>query len=175
MGASPAVFDVEKLDYYNGYYIRQKTLTELTTLCEPYLRAAGRTTANQEQLAKFVGLAQDRLKKLSDIVELTDFLFVLPEYDHAFLRWKNLTLDQSIANLRELNGELAKIAEAQWTTGYLETTILAWIKSHNYQNGDYLWPLRYALTGLKHSPTPFEVAGALGRTESLNRIGQAVK
>jgi glutamyl-tRNA synthetase len=174
MGASPAVFDIEKLNYYNGYYIRQKSLPELTALCEPYLKAAGREIQDQKQLEQFVGLAQDRLKKLSDIVELTDFLFTLPEYDHNLLCWKSQTLPEALAKLQEVGGELEKINEEKWTKEYLEATILSWIKDNNYKNGEYLWPLRYALTGLKNSPTPFEVAGALGRAESLRRIALAV-
>ena len=169
------MFDEAKLDYYNGYYLRKKSLTELTDLCVPYLQAAGRNIDDRKQLEKIVAISQDRLKKLSDIVELTDFLFVLPEFDHSLLRWKTLTLDESLANLREIGGELEKIKDADWTTEYLENTILAWIKNNNYKNGDYLWPLRYALTGLKNSPGPFEVAGALGRPESLRRIKLSIK
>lgn len=173
MGASPAVFDIDKLDYFNSYYIRRKPLDELTELCQPYLQAAGRETFERNRIGKFVALAQDRLKKLSDVVELTAFLFELPDYDHSLLRWKKISLEQSLANLAELDGELKKIEENDWAAPYLETTILGWLKSHNYQNGDYLWPLRYALTGLAKSPTPFEVAGALGKKETLRRISLA--
>lgn len=173
MGASPAVFDTEKLDYYNGYYLRQKSLPELSLLCRPYLEAAGRLNVSAKQLEEFVGLAQDRLKKLSDIVELTDFLFALPPYEPELLQWKTLTLEESLANLRELKGELIKIEDKEWTKEYLEKTILAWIKDGNKKNGDYLWPLRVALTGLKNSPGPFEVAAALGRAESLRRLETA--
>jgi len=170
MGASPAVFDTEKLDYYNGYYLRQKPLLELSLLCRPYLEAAGRSAASDKQLETFIGLAQDRLKKLSDIVELTDFLFALPTYEPQLLSWKTITLEEARANLRELGQELEKIEEHDWTREYLEKNILAWIKNGNKKNGDYLWPLRVALTGLKNSPGPFEVAAALGRAESLRRL-----
>ncbi|MFA5184659.1 MAG: glutamate--tRNA ligase [Patescibacteria group bacterium] len=175
LGSSPAVFDLEKLDYYNGYYIRQRSVTELAALCAPYLKAAGREIADQSQLENFVALSQDRLKKLSDIVELTDFLFDLPPYERSLLAWKNLTLEESLAKLRELSGELEKISNQDWHKEYLEGNILAWIKDKGYKNGDYLWSLRVALTGLKNSPGPFEVAGALGREESFRRINQALK
>jgi len=170
MGASPAVFDTEKLDYYNGYYLRQKPLSELSFLCRPYLEAAGRSAVSDTQLETFIGLAQDRLKKLSDIVELTDFLFALPPYEPQLLSWKTITLEEAQANLRELGQELEKVEERDWTKEYLEKNILTWIKDGNKKNGDYLWPLRVALTGLKNSPGPFEVAAALGRAESLRRL-----
>jgi len=174
LGASPAIFDSEKLDYFNGYYLRLKPLTELSELCQPYLEAAGRLVADQKKLEEFVGLAQDRLKKLSDIVAATDFLFMAPSYEPELLSWKTLTLENARKNLKELAAELEKTDAAEWTKEYLEKNILDWIKKMNYKNGDYLWPWRVALTGLKNSPGPFEVAGALGKEESLKRIKKAL-
>jgi len=170
MGASPAVFDLEKLDYFNSYYLRRKSLTELTHLCEPYLKAAGRETSDQAKLEKFVSLAQERMKKLADIVELTEFLFTKPSYDPELLRWKTLTLAEAKQNLALLEKQLEKISEKNWTQENLEKIILSWIKEMSAKNGDYLWPLRVALTGLKNSPGPFEVAWALGKEESLRRL-----
>lgn len=175
MGASPAVFDPEKLDYFNGYYLRQKPLTELTKLCLPYLEAAGRKIKDQEKIARFVSLTQERMKKLSQVVELSDFLFGPNHYDDKLLLWKNLTLTETKNNLREIATELKKIPNSSWQTDKLETGILDWLKRNNKKTGDYLWPLRVALTGLKNSPGPFEVAWALGKEESLTRIEKALK
>ena len=169
LGASPAVFDLEKLDFFNGYYIRQKPLKELSLLCRPYLEKANRNVTDQ-QLEKFVSLSQERMKKLEDIVELTDFLFTQPIFAPELLRWKTLTLEEAKHNLEEIKIELEKINEPNWLKENLEKTILNWLKSTNRRNGDYLWPLRVALTGLQNSPGPFEAAWALGRAESLSRI-----
>lgn len=173
LGTSPAVFDTDKLDYFNGYYLRQKPLSELSDLCRPYLAQAGRQINDSEQLKKFVGLARDRMKKLSDVVELTDFLFILPPYEPGLLIWKTLNLETVKNNLRVISGKLEKIKEVDWNQEYLEKTIIAWLKDNNKKNGDYLWPLRVALTGLKNSPGPFETAGALGREESFKRLEKA--
>lgn len=170
MGASPAIFDTDKLDYYNSYYLRQKSVPELTELCRPYLTEAGRDTSDRNKLEKFVALAQDRLKNLSEITLATDFLFALPEYAPELLSWKTLTHSDAKANLERLKPELEKINADDWTKNNLETTIIAWIKEIGAKNGDYLWPLRVALTGLKNSPSPFEVMDALGRAESLRRL-----
>lgn len=173
MGTSPAIFDVDKLDYFNGYYLRQKPLAELAVLCRPYLEQAGHETGEQERLEKFVALAKDRMKKLADVVELTDFLFSLPPYEPELLVWKTLALETAKNNLREISGELEKIKDDGWNREYLEKTIIAWLKDNGKKNGDYLWPLRVALTGLKNSPGPFEVAAALGREESFKRLTKA--
>ena len=170
MGASPAVFDTEKLDYYNSYYIRLKTVSELTGLCQPYLEKAGRDTSDKQKMEKFVALAQDRLKTLGEIVDMTAFLFELPAYGPELLCWKSLSLEDAKANLARLKPELEKIGAEAWTKENLESRIMGWIKEIGGKNGDYLWPLRVSLTGLKNSPSPFEVADALGREESLRRI-----
>jgi glutamyl-tRNA synthetase len=170
LGTSPAIFDIEKLNYFNGHYLRQKPLEELTNLCRPYLLAAKQDISNEIKLKKFIYLAQSRLKKLSDICEETDFLFKLPDYDPELICWKKMTREESENKIKEIKIELEKIDEKNWTTEYLTSTILGWIKNNNYKNGDYLWPLRVALTGLKNSPSPFEVADALGKNESLKRI-----
>jgi len=173
LGASPAVFDLEKLDYYNGYYIRQKSRPELIHLCRPYLEAAG-LKAETPTLEKYLALAQDRMKKLSEAPDLISFLFILPPYDQELLAWKKLSVAQAISNLKELKTELEKIPAEKWIKDNLEKIIMAWIKDSGRKNGDYLWPLRVALTGLKNSPGPFEVADALGREESLKRIKQKI-
>ncbi len=175
LGASPAIFDLEKLDYYNGYYIRQKNLNELTELCLPYFAKAGRAIKDKERLKHFVALAQERMKKLEDVVEMTAFLFALAPYEKEMLAWKTLSADQAIDNLRALAVYLEKINAADWTKENLENLVLAWIKENGSKNGDYLWPWRVALTGLKNSPSPFEVAAALGKQESTQRLEKATQ
>lgn len=170
VGASPSVFDIEKLDYYNGYYIRQKPLKELVKLCLPYIEKAGYLLKDEQDVSAFVGLAQERMKKLEDIIELTSFLFELPNYDEDLLSWKTLSVNDAKNNLKDLKIELEKINDNDWKKDNLESTVLDWIKAGDKKNGDYLWPLRVALTGLKNSPGPFEVAAALGKEESLKRL-----
>lgn len=172
MGASPAIFDTQKLDFLNGHYIRQKNLSELTKLCLPYLKDK---KINEKKLEEFVALAQERMKKLSDVVELTDFLFALPDYEQSLLLYKDLDLNVIKKNLSDIQTELEKIEELNWTKNYLEKELLTWIKENGRKNGDYLWPLRVSLSGLKHSPSPFEIAQALGKKESLERIDRALK
>ncbi len=172
LGASPAVFDTDKLDYFNAHYIRLKSVSELTRLTRPYLEEAGLLT-DERQLEKFVALSQDRLKKLSDVVELTAFLFRLPEYSVDSLKWKKISLEESLLCLGKIGSELSNVPAEKWDKAYLEKRLLEWIKEQGRPNGDYLWPLRYALTGQVYSPGPFEVADALGREESLRRISLA--
>jgi glutamyl-tRNA synthetase len=65
---------------------------------------------------------------------------------------------------------LEKISADSWTKEKLEERVLGWIKEKGAKNGDYLWPWRVALSGLKNSPSPFEIAAVLGLEESRRRL-----
>ncbi len=175
---SPAVFDSEKLDYFNGYYIRQKSLDELVELCWPYLKENLKMTENRKKKTEFlrevVALEQERLKKLSEIGELTKFFFEDDlQYDQNLLVWKKLTVDDVKENLKKLLSILENISEKDWKKEILEKTIMEFLNVSGLKVGDYLWPMRVALTGQKASPGPFEVAEVLGKEESLKRIEKA--
>ncbi len=177
MGASPAVFDIEKLDYLNGYYIRQKNINDLSSLCRPYLEKSGliNDKTNNDFIKKVIALSQERLKKLEDISLLSSFFFKDKlDYDTNLLIWKNLSLDDIKNNLQELYNLLEKIEETDWTKDKLENIIFSYIKNNNKKNGDYLWPLRVALSGEKNSPSPLEIADVLGKEKSLDRIKVAI-
>lgn len=186
LGASPAVFDQEKLDWFNGHYIRQKSVEELTELCLPYLIAENNkqqainnqtiqtifgVEAELDYIKKIVALEQERLKTLSEIKDKVAYFFQEPEYESDLLIWKNLTSEQVKNNLSELQDKIAALSDF----AKIETEILDWIKIEGKKNGDYLWPLRVALTGLKASPGPFEIAGVLGRAKTLERLTVGIK
>ncbi|MFA6389855.1 MAG: glutamate--tRNA ligase, partial [Patescibacteria group bacterium] len=167
MGTSPAIFDIEKLDYFNGYYIRHKSLDEIYKLCLPYLEENLKKTSNPKKKSKsfikaVISLEQERLKKLSEIGELTEFLFVdKPEYDPELLVWKKMTIDQVKQNLQEIIEVLGRIPEDNWTNDSIEDAVKSHIQAKNGSMGEYLWPMRVALTGRKASPPPFDVAEVL--------------
>ena len=66
------------------------------------------------------------------------------------------------------------INENAWQIESLEKKILSYLKDKGYKNGDFLWPLRVALSGQKNSPSPFELLWALGKERSLKRIERAM-
>ncbi len=180
MGISPAVFDVEKLDFINGYWIRQKPLEELVGLCRPYLAENLETSSNNskksdEFITSVVRVEQERLKKLSEIGELTKFLFSDNiDIDLELIPWKKITLEESIENLKKISVLLDKIPEENWTDDSIEEGIISYLKSNELKIGEYLWPMRVALSGKKASPGPFEIAQVLGKKETLERISHAV-
>ncbi|NUM25393.1 MAG: glutamate--tRNA ligase [Candidatus Buchananbacteria bacterium] len=171
---SGAVFNTQKLDWLNGYYLRKKSSAEFAKLCQPFFEQAGIKT-ELKQLEKIVATEQERIKHLDEIVEATKFFFTSEPYDPELLIWKKSTRQQTIANLKTILARLAQIDEKNWNQKNLEEEIMTFLKENDYATGDMLWPMRVALTGRKSSPGNFEVAQALGKTESLKRIDQAIK
>jgi len=163
-----AIFNIKKLDYLNGFYIRQKPLDELTELCQSYL-----PKADKSFLKKIVGLHQERLKKLSEIKEFTDFFFQDKlNYDKELLRWKDAEDQKMAESLDLLDSLLSEISERNWAKETLEKVLMAEAEKMG-DRGLILWPLRVALTGKKASAGPIEIAGILGKEKTLIRIKEA--
>lgn len=189
IGTSPAIFDLEKLDYLNGYYLRQYDHEALLDLAIPYLveskliEVVGNGFINNQtgeplqraKLKLYVALAQDRIKKLIDIGELTEFLFIKPHYDLDLLKWKQFTYEEIKINLIDLGKVLENIPAAEWTKHSTMDAAMGHIANIGKTNGEYLWPMRVALTGRKASPGPFEVAEALDKDQTLQRLKFAIE
>ncbi len=166
---SGAVFNMEKLDYLNGYHIRQKSLDELADLCKPYLPEK----AKKSEIKKIVSLYKDRLKTLSEIGELADFYFKDElDYEKNLLRWKNMEDREISASLDKLINILDKIKKNEWKEKKLKDILMKEAEEMG-DRGKLLWPLRAALTGKKASAGPFEIAELLGKEKTLRRIKQA--
>ncbi|MDD4332848.1 MAG: glutamate--tRNA ligase [Patescibacteria group bacterium] len=178
---SGSIFDVEKLDYFNGYYIRQKSLDELAELCKPYLeenlaKTSDKKQQTKEYLKNVVRLEQERLKKLSEIGERTEYFFTDKlEYDAKLLVWKKSTPEQTKENFDQVYKVLEKIPDDSWTNNSIGDALMSHIQAVGGKNGDYLWPMRAALTGREASPGPFDVAEVLGKEKSLERIKEGLE
>ena len=197
IGISPAIFDIEKLDYFNGYWIRQTNIHELTLMCLPYLIHGGlieemqkSKIKNQSDNLKFkiikydeeadfdyiksvIALARERMKKLSEVSELSEFFFSEPNYPAELLVWKKSTKEATKVNLQLIIELFEKVPAEEWTKHSTKEVVMNYLERKELKKGDYLWPLRVALTGREASPGPFEVAEVLGREESLERIRAA--
>lgn len=189
---SGAVFNRERLDYLNGYYIRRQDRKKLTTLCFPYLEKAGlirrkkdgriinRKTGekiNTEWLRRVVGLYQERLKKLSEAPKLVRFFFEPePDYESELLFWEDQTPEETRKALDKTMKILFNIEEESWDEEELKETLLEEAEGFGREirgeedKGYLLWPLRVALTGQKASAGPFEIGALLGKQETLKRV-----
>lgn len=172
-----AIFDLEKLNWLNGYYLRNLSLENLIEKITPYLEKAG-LKSTKADLEKFVPLIHERIKLLSEAPDLLRFLLVDElEYEPELFLHEKMKVDLAMAKLalEKSLPELEKIDEKDWHQAKLEEVLIALIQSLNLKNGQILWPIRVALTGEKFSPGVFEVAEVLGKEKSLERIQKGLE
>ncbi|MFA6190082.1 MAG: glutamate--tRNA ligase [Candidatus Staskawiczbacteria bacterium] len=179
-----AVFNIQRLDFLNGFYIREKPIEKLTELCMPYLKEAGLLVIGQmtqSKLQEVVEISKTRMKKLSDIVELSDFFFKDKlQFDKELLRWQKMGDNEVKEALMMAEKILSEIKK--WDIKQMETEMFSASEKFNLEKGYpeknkgyLLWPLRVALSGKNMSPSPFEIANILGKEKTLKRIENAIK
>lgn len=177
---SGAVFDPQKLDWINSHYIRQKSNAELSEMLKPFWRKRGIAVErfSGDYLNAIAALEKERLKKLSEIGERTDYFFKAPDYSGELLVWKKSDKEKTKQALNELVSVIQKIDDDKLTGSGLEENIKQMISAKGYDNGSVLWPMRVALTGVEKSPGPFEVAATLaigpGKQEIISRLKSAI-
>lgn len=184
-----AIFNTEKLDWLNGMYIRKMDVSELTKLCVPYLIEANLIEEKDtrykiqdtnelidfEYLKRVIALEQERMKKLSEIGESVKFIFFDKlDYEKELLIWKKMTAEDAKNNLQLIFDELSSFEENDFQSEKLQEVLNNLVEKNSLKRGEVLWPLRVALTGLKGSPGPFEVAEVLGKEKVLRRIKEGI-
>lgn len=179
-----AIFNVQRLDFINGFYIREKPIEKLTELCIPYLKEAGLLIAGQiseNKLEKIIEVSKTRMKKLFDIVELSGFFFVdKVAYDKNLLKWDDMKDGDIKDALLLCDKTLSELKD--WEIKKIEWALMGVAGEFNRQKGYpeknrgfLLWPMRVALSGKQFSPSPFEISDILGREKTLKRIRGAVE
>ncbi|MEK7664462.1 MAG: glutamate--tRNA ligase [Patescibacteria group bacterium] len=174
-----AVFNIQRLDYTNGVYIREKTPAKLLKLCLLYL-PEDHKNFSEKTLEKIIEAVKTRMKKLSDVTELTDFFFKEKlEYDKNLLAWQTMgdgevkeSLERSYHTFKTFKKYITKDLEGVF---FKEAENFNREKGHPIENRGYLlWPLRVALSGKQASTGPFEIAEILGKEKTLQRIQSAI-
>ncbi len=179
---SGAVFDYNKLDWINGFYIRQLSPNHLFELTKPYIASFISNISNfsDEYLLEVVKLEQERLKTLSQITEQINFYFEEPVYESDKLVWRKSDSQTTKDNLQKLVDCLSNLEDSDFMSlSVLEEKVKKWISQSGLDNGSVLWPMRVALTGLDKSPSPFEVGTVLfkhfGKEGIVERLNTAIR
>ena len=166
---SPAVFDIKKLNWMNGEYLRAKTPEEFYELALPYLKKA--ITSPQVNLRLLSDLLQKRCEKLSDIPETVDFIDQMGEHDETLYISKKMKTNPQIS--LEMLQKTKEVLEAlsDWTEEEIHQALSQLIERLGVKNGVVLFPLRAAVSGKTVTPGGgVELAVILGREETLRRI-----
>ena len=177
--ANPAVFNIEKLDWFNGLYIRGMGDSALADALVPWLEddehglPANARPVDRGYLARIVPLERERLKRLSEASEMLSFFFEERlEYDPALLVPKGLDADGA---RRALEAALATAEGADdWRVGALETAYRALAERSGVKTGQLFGAIRVAVTGRTAAPPLFDTLAVLGKERCVSRLRAAL-
>ena len=166
---SPAIFDIEKLTYFNATYLRALAPEEFAKVAEPYIRQSVKNPTIDA--AAIAALLQARCEKLTDIPEKVDFFDALPDYDVEFFTNKKskTNAEVSLAMLEKAIPALEAISD--WTQDAVHDTLIDLAASLEVKNATLMWPVRIAVAGKLVTPGgAVELCHILGKEETLRRL-----
>ena len=166
------VFDLDKLLWMNGKYIRSLSPSELMSKLKCQMSKF--TEVDENYLKKIVPLVQERMKTLGEFEELTSFFFEEPGVDPKILVQKKRTSKETAAAVSTLNSQLSTLKVEDWKAEKLEGICRSFVKDNpSWTAKDLFMTLRVALTGRTVSPPLFETMEVLGREKTLDRLQKA--
>lgn len=173
MSKSPAVFDVQKLKWMNGEYMKAMDEDKFYEMALPYIK---QVITRDLDLKKIANMVKTRIEVLPDIPALIDFFEAVPEYDISMYTHKKMKTNPEIS--LEVLEKILPVLENQedYTNDALYELLCSFAKENGYKNGQILWPIRTALSGKQMTPAgATEILEILGKDESLVRIKAAVE
>ena len=173
MSKSPAVFDVQKLRWMNGEYLKAMDFGTFYENALPYIREVIHKELDFEKIAQMV---KTRIEVYPDLMELIDFFQELPDYDPEIFAHKKMktSKESSLEVLRDLIPLLSK--QEDYSNDALYETLSGYVKEKGYKNGYVMWPARIAVSGKQMTPAgATEIMEILGKEETLRRMEKAVE
>ena len=173
MSKSPAVFDVQKLRWMNGEYMKAMDFDKFYEMALPYIQ---RTITRDIDLKKIAAMVKTRIEVFPDIPDLIDFFEQVPEYDAAMYTHKKMKTNPELS--LEVLEKILPVLENQedYSNDALYELLCGFAKENGYKNGQILWPIRTALSGKQMTPAgATEILEVLGKEESLLRLQAAVE
>lgn len=171
---SPSIFDYDKLEWFNGEYIRKMSPEEFTSYAMPYYKEA--VTSRELPWDKLCGILQQRVTKFTQIPKMIDFFDKLPEYDaEMFVNKKSKTnLENAPVMLKAVTDRLTALES--WDKDSIHDCLINLAQELEVKNGTVMWPARIAAAGKKVTPGgAVEILEILGRDESLARLNLGLK
>ena len=171
---SPAIFDMDKLTWFNAEYMRKLSFEEYFRLAKPWLvKALGEDKFDLRRVAE---LLHSRTEVLNRIPDMIDFLVKMPEFSEELYTHKKMKTNSEVA--RAALAAIKPVLEnaEEWTESYLHDAVMAAIPGTGMKNGQVLWPLRIAISGKASTPGgAIEIAYLLGREETMRRLNNSIE
>ena len=169
---SPAVFDMVKLRWMNGEYMKKMDDDKFYEMALPYLKEV---ITRDLDFHKIAAMVKTRIEVFPDIKDQVDFFEKVPEYETSMYVHKKMKTNEetSLQILREVQPLLE--AQEDFSNDALFEMLSAYAKEHGYKVGYVMWPIRTALSGKQMTPAgATEILEVLGKEESLVRIQAAI-
>ncbi|MBQ3899237.1 MAG: glutamate--tRNA ligase [Lachnospiraceae bacterium] len=173
---SPAVFDIVKLRWMNGEYLKRMDDDKFYEMAKPFLDKSLHADYDEAKRRKVAGMVKTRIEVFPDIDSHIDFLRELPEYDIEMYTHKKMKTDAQ-SSLSVLKDVLPILEEAtDYSNDALYAKLLEYVTEKGYKNGYVMWPIRTALSGKQMTPAgATEILELLGKEESLKRIKKGIE
>jgi len=166
------IFDPKKLNYFNGYYIRQKTDPELLKLIKPFI-----PELDDQTLIQLIPLLRDRISTLKNAADLVKFISTDIDYSPDLFTQKGIVLAEAKDFLTAAKNMLE--SQSDWSFNYLQTKLLDLVKDNNWHTGHFFMVFRIAICGSPFTLPIVEVLPILGKDKTiaklniaLNKLGQ---
>lgn len=178
---SGAVFDIEKLNWYNRHYLHAMPSADFAAGSNKILKASLDTRGipwDEAVAMRLAPLIRDRISVWEELRVLADegefdYFFTEPDPDASHIPQKGVSTADTARHLERVKQLLSDVPENDYAdTERIKAAL--WDYAGQEGRGAVLWPLRYALTGRERSPDPFEVAQLIGKEATLRRIDAAL-
>ena len=173
LSKSPAVFDITKLKWMNGEYLKAMDFEKFYEMAEPYIREVVKKDLD---LRKIAAMVKTRIETFPDIAGHIDFFEEMPEYDTAMYTHKKMksTAESSLQVLTDVLSLLE--AQGDFSNDALYETLSKYVEEKGVKTGFVMWPIRTAVSGKQMTPAgATEIMEVLGKEESLMRIRNGVE
>jgi len=166
---SPAIFDIEKLKYFNSEYIRAMSPEQFLSAALPYISSV--VSSKHFSFGAIAALLQARCEKLSDIPSMIDFFDTITEYDTQLFVHKKSKTDETVS-LNVLHAVYPVLSNLEsWNAESIHDSLTSLAEEMGIKNATVMWPVRIAISGRTVTPGgAIEISVILGRTETLRRI-----
>lgn len=173
MNKSPAVFDIQKLKWMNGEYLKAMDFDTFYEMAKPYIDQVVTKDVDKKRLAEMV---KTRINIFPEVAEHIDFIQRMPEYDVSMFTNKKSksTSESSLAILQDVLPILQ--GQEVFTNDALYGVLSAYIQEKELKTNHVMWPLRIAVSGKMMTPGgATELMEVLGKEESIARIQAAIE
>lgn len=173
LSKSPSIFDIVKLTWLNGEYIKKMDFDKFYEIAEPVLREIISKDYDMKKIAHHI---KSRVGTIYEAEELIGFIEKLPDYDTSLYIHKKMKTNEE--NSLEVLEKILPLFEnlENWDNDSIYNLMMELVSEMEVKNGIVLWPVRTALSGKPSSPCgASEMAEIFGKDETIERIKKGIE